>query len=299
MPQPRSQLVTVRRPRAKSSPVQSCTNRACWRASSVPAKAVIQTTSDTGSHCDSIHGSPSHDSVAISNHSMRGEPPHLKSPPASGTPNEVPDFWESADGCMRRKNEGSTCCGLEAGAVDDLVAQQVLRALEPATLELSLKAIQDVHKERDRLHRHWKHRLERATYEAERAERQYRAVEPENRLVARSLERHWEEALRNQRDLAEEYDRFLKEQPPHLSEDQRARILALSSDLPTLWNAPETTAADRKEIIRLVVQHVEVHVRAETEWGARQLLPAPASPEKGQWENSRFFDNVSPPWGFR
>ena len=80
MPQPRSQLVTVRRPRAKSSPVQSCTNRACWRASSVPAKAVIQTTSDTGSHCDSIQGSPSHDSVAISNHSMRGEPPHLEEP---------------------------------------------------------------------------------------------------------------------------------------------------------------------------------------------------------------------------
>jgi len=59
----------------------------------------------------------------------------------------------------------------------------------------------------------------------------------------------------------------LKEQPPHLSEDQRARILALSSDLPTLWNAPETTAADRKEMIRLVVQRVEVHVRAETECG--------------------------------
>ena len=168
-------------------------------------------------------------------------------------------------GCMRRKNEGSTCCGLEAGVVDDLVAQQVLRALEPATLELSLKAIQDVHQERERLHRHWKQRLERATYEAERAERQYQAVEPENRLVARSLERQWEEALRNQRDLAEEYDRFLKEQPPHLSEDQRARILALSSDLPTLWNAPETTAADRKEIIRLVVERVVVHVRADSE----------------------------------
>ena len=124
-------------------------------------------------------------------------------------------------GCMRRKNEGSTCCGLEAGVVDDLVAQQVLRALEPATLELSLKAIEDVHQERERLHRHWKQRLERATYEAERAERQYQAVEPENRLVARSLERQWEEALRNQRDIAEEYDRFLKEQPPQLSEDQR------------------------------------------------------------------------------
>ncbi len=109
--------------------------------------------------------------------------------------------------------------------------------------------------------------MERATYEAERAERQYQAVEPENRLVARSLERQWEEALRNQRDIVEEYDRFLKEQPPRLSEDQRAQILALSSDLPTLWNAPETTAADRKEIIRLVVERVEVHVRAETERG--------------------------------
>jgi DNA invertase Pin-like site-specific DNA recombinase len=170
-------------------------------------------------------------------------------------------------GCMRRKNEGSTCCGLEAGAVDNLVAQQVLLALEPATLELSLKAIQDVHRERERLHRHWKQRLERATYEAGRAERQYQGVEPENRLVARSLERQWEEALRNQRDLSEEYDRFCKEQPPHLSEGQRARILALSGDLPSLWNAPETTAVDRKEIIRLVVERVEVHVRAETECG--------------------------------
>ncbi len=81
------------------------------------------------------------------------------------------------------------------------------------------------------------------------------------------MERQWEESLRNRRDLAEEYDRFLKEQPPHLSEDQRARILALSNDLPTLWNAPETTAADRKEIIRLVVERVVVHVRAGTECG--------------------------------
>jgi hypothetical protein len=170
-------------------------------------------------------------------------------------------------GCIRRKNEGSTCRGLEAGVVDDLVAQQVLRALEPATLELSLKAIQDVHQERERIHRHWKQRLERATYEAERAERQYQAVEPENRLVARSLEQQWEEALRNRRDIAEAYDRFLKEQPPRLSEDQRAQIRALSSNLAALWSAPETTAADRKEIIRLVVERVEVHVRAETERG--------------------------------
>jgi Recombinase len=133
------------------------------------------------------------------------------------------------------------------------------------TLESSLKAIEDAHRERERIHRHRRQRLERATYEAERAERQYQAVEPENRLVARSLERQWEEALRKRRDLGEEYDRFLKEQPPQLGEGQRARILALSGDLPALWNAPETTAADRKEIIRLVVERVVVHVRGDDE----------------------------------
>ena len=168
-------------------------------------------------------------------------------------------------GCVLKRLEGSDCCGLGAAAIDDLVVHQVLRALEPATLELSLKTIQDVERERDRLHRHWKQRLERACYESSRAERQYQKVEPENRLVARGLERRWEEALRNQRQLEEEYDRFLKEQPPRLSEQERARILALSRDIPTLWNASETTAADRKEVVRLLVERVVVHVSPENE----------------------------------
>jgi len=174
-------------------------------------------------------------------------------------------------GCTRRKYESSNCCGLEAGAVDDLVVQQVLRALEPATARLSLKAIEDIHQEREQLHRHWKQRLERAAHEADRAERQYQSVEPENRLVARSLERQWEAALRVHRDLMEEYDRFAMERPPQLTADQRAQIHALSSDLPALWNAPETTAADRKEIIRLVVARVVVHVRPDDECGAVEI----------------------------
>ena len=167
--------------------------------------------------------------------------------------------------CMRRKLEGSDCCGLGAAAVDDLVARQVLLALEPAALELSLKAIESVNRERDRLHRHWQQRLERAGYEAQRAERQYNAVEPENRLVARGLERRWEEALRAERDAQEEYDRFLKEQPPRLDDDERARIIAMAADVTVLWNDPSTTAVDRKEVIRLIVDRVEVDVRPGTE----------------------------------
>ena len=159
-----------------------------------------------------------------------------------------------------------TCYGLRTTPVDDLVARQVLRALEPAALDLSLQAAQDVRQERDRLHRHWEQQLERARYESERAERQYHAVEPENRLVARTLERRWEEALSNQRQLEDEYDRFRREQPHQLSEDELARIAALSRDIPALWDAPATTTAERKEIIRLLVDRVVVHVRKDSEY---------------------------------
>ncbi len=89
--------------------------------------------------------------------------------------------------------------GLRAAGLDALVAQQVLRALEPAALELSLRAVEDIERERERLHRHWKQRLERARYESQRMERQYEAVDPDNRLVACTLEARWEESLRNER----------------------------------------------------------------------------------------------------
>jgi DNA invertase Pin-like site-specific DNA recombinase len=167
--------------------------------------------------------------------------------------------------CMRRKLEGSSCCGLGAAVIDDLVGRQVLRALEPAILELSLKAIENIRRDRDRVHRHWEQRLERACYEAQRAERQYNAVEPENRLVARGLEQRWEAALQKQRTLQEEYDRFLREQRPELGDNEKARILAMASDVTLLWNAPQTTAVDRKEIVRLLVERVVVHVRPDSE----------------------------------
>jgi hypothetical protein len=166
---------------------------------------------------------------------------------------------------MPRPLTGTSCRGLASTAVDDLVTRQVLKALEPAAVELSLKAIENVQQERQRLHRNWEQRLERASYEAQRGERQYQAVEPENRLVARSLEQQWEKALCAQRDLREEYERFLHKQPRGLSEDERQRILSLSTDIPKLWHAPQTTPVERKEIIRLLTERIVVDIRADTE----------------------------------
>jgi len=158
------------------------------------------------------------------------------------------------------------CQGLAGCVLDDLVAAQVLAALEPAELELSLAAADDVEQERARLHRNWQQQVERACYEVERARRQYDAVEPENRLVVRELERRWEEALKEQRRLDEEYARFGRNQPQSLSACEREQIRALAGDLPALWHAPATTSADRQRIVRLLVKEVVVTVRGESEW---------------------------------
>jgi DNA invertase Pin-like site-specific DNA recombinase len=158
------------------------------------------------------------------------------------------------------------CFGLKATPVDDLVAQQVLLGLEPAALELSCRAMEDIQRDRARLDKHWRQRLERARYDAEDAQRRYRAVDPENRLVARSLEQRWEEALRAERQVRDDYDRFLREQPPELSPAERARIAELSRDPATLWDAPGTTQQDRKEIVRHLVEKVVVHVKSDSEY---------------------------------
>ncbi|MBL8813062.1 MAG: zinc ribbon domain-containing protein [Planctomycetaceae bacterium] len=129
------------------------------------------------------------------------------------------------------------CGRIAATTIDDLVTREVLRALEPAALELSFQAIENVERDRKRLHDQWHLRLERVQQEAMRAERQYHLTEPENRLVARTLEARWENALKRQREAEEEYNRFLRQQPATLSSDERHRIGALAEDVGQVWNA--------------------------------------------------------------
>jgi hypothetical protein len=159
-----------------------------------------------------------------------------------------------------------TCTGLSSAQIDELVTKQVLKALEPAALELSMNALADLERERARLNKHWQQRLQRAQYEIDIAERRYRAVDPDNRLVAATLEKQWEETLCNQRTIQDEYDRFQRAAPTQLTPDERVRITALSSNIPALWHADGTTNADRKEIIRCLIDRVVVHVRDDSEY---------------------------------
>src|SRR4051812_11994684 len=146
-----------------------------------------------------------------------------------------------------------------------LVEGLVLRAVEPAALELSFRAAERVEQDRERLHAHWRQRLERADFEASRARRQYDAVDPENRLVARELERQWEQLLAERQRLGEDYARFQAEQPRHLAAADRERIRGLAADLPALWRAGTTTGADRRAAVRLLIERVELTRHGETE----------------------------------
>jgi DNA invertase Pin-like site-specific DNA recombinase len=169
--------------------------------------------------------------------------------------------------CMHHRATATekACLGLSANVLDELVTGQVLRALEPAALELSLKAQTDLQQERERLDKHWQQQLQRARYDVELAERRYQAVDPDNRLVAATLERQWEDALRRERTLKEECERCGRQSAAPLSAEDRSRIAALASDIPALWHSPQTTNADRQALIRCLVDRVVVHVTPQSE----------------------------------
>jgi len=156
------------------------------------------------------------------------------------------------------------CQSLVGEPLEQLVATQLLQVMTPAGLELSLRAAQEWERERIALDRHWRLRRERARQEADRAARQYHAVEPENRLVARTLERQWEETLLAERTVEEEYHRFQQTQPTRLSAADRAQIERLAHDLPALWQAPQTSVTDKRQVVRLLLQRVVVWAPASS-----------------------------------
>ncbi len=158
------------------------------------------------------------------------------------------------------------CQSLAARSVDDEVVRLALRALAPSALEVSLQVAADWEKEREKVEAQWQYRLQRADYEVDRARRQYDAVEPENRLVCRTLESAWEQKMHAARELREEHERFLQGQPKLLTTNEREAIRRLADDLPALWQAATTTDVDRKAILRQILDKVVIQIEGKSEW---------------------------------
>ena len=151
---------------------------------------------------------------------------------------------------------GPTCQTMRGDEIDAAVAGAFLEAMQPAQLEVSMTALDQIAGRARRLERQWQLTLERARYESELARRRFLAVDPENRLVGRTLERDWNERLAEVERL--ERDAALR---PALSArlvdpKERKRILALAQDLPRIWRATTTSQADRKQLLGYLIKDV-------------------------------------------
>jgi DNA invertase Pin-like site-specific DNA recombinase len=187
--------------------------------------------------------------------------------------------------CARQLTDygaGVRCQALAGAGVDTFVTEQVLAALAPAAVEVSLRAAEQVRAERAELEQLWAQRLERAAIAADRARRCYRLAEPENRLVVRQLEADWDAALAAQQRLREEHDRFTRTRPQPLTPTQQQAITALAGDIPALWAAATTTDADRKQIIRTLVTQVAITVVGTSERVAVEITWAGGHTTGGQ-----------------
>jgi Recombinase zinc beta ribbon domain/Recombinase len=169
--------------------------------------------------------------------------------------------------CGRAKSDyaDGQCQQLAGPCLDTHVTGLLLAAMAPAALEVSLAAAGQVQAQREQVDRIWRQRLERAELAADRARRQYQLAEPENRLVVRQLEKDWEAALAERQRLSDEYDRFTAARPRTLTAAERDQIRALAADLPAVWDAATTTDADRKQLIRHLVEQVRVAVAGTSE----------------------------------
>ena len=148
-------------------------------------------------------------------------------------------------------------------AIDAAVAEAFLAALAPAALRACLAAARQLEDGHDAALAQHRRQVEQARYNASRAERRYRAVDPDNRLVARGLEAEWEHALREQADAEAELARREAARPKTLTEGERAAILALGDNLGAVWDAPTTTDKDRKQLLRTLLDEVNITPRRD------------------------------------
>jgi DNA invertase Pin-like site-specific DNA recombinase len=149
--------------------------------------------------------------------------------------------------------------------LDQAVRDLFLAAVQPARLETLLAALDRLEDERQTTERQWQLRLERARYAVRLAERQYDAIDPDNRLVARALETRWDQALRALQELERAYAAAQQTALAPLTAEEQQAVHQLADDLPALWDAPTTTAVDRKRLLRVVIQEVTLTANDATE----------------------------------
>jgi DNA invertase Pin-like site-specific DNA recombinase len=158
---------------------------------------------------------------------------------------------------------GEYCLNIGGVQIDAAVAEAFLAALAPAGMQASLQALEQLDADQETTLAQFRRDVERARYNAQRAERRYRAVDPENRLVARGLEAEWERALQELKSAEADLSNREQARPRPLTREERDSILALGADLKRVWAAPTTADRDRKELLRALLEDVTLKVERD------------------------------------
>jgi DNA invertase Pin-like site-specific DNA recombinase len=183
---------------------------------------------------------------------------------------------------------GARCQSIHGAAIDEAVGRLLLDTVAPMALEVSLNVQQEIEQRLAEAHSLRKQQVERARYEAEQARLRFLHVDPTHRLVAATLEAEWNEKLKALAAAQDELERRQQADRRTLDSEQRAKLLALASDFPRLWNNPQTPARERKRMIRLLVEDVtllsdnEIFIHVRFRGGATSSLTLPLP--KRLWE---------------
>jgi len=160
--------------------------------------------------------------------------------------------WKARQGLAR------ACMTVGSKSLDAAIADRVVAAVTPLTIELALKALTSLEERDEATAAQWRRRIDRARYDADLAERRYEAVDPHNRLVASTLEQRWNDAAQRVLELETEFANFERQALRTITGEQKQQILQLVSDFPRLWTAPTTEPRDRKRMLRLLIKDITV-----------------------------------------
>ena len=197
---------------------------------------------------------------------------------------------------------GVYCLNVGGTVIEQAVADAFLQAITPAAIEATRLSVEQLRANHDAALSQWRLEVERARYESERAERRYRVVEPENRLVARGLETEWENRLHDLAAAETELRRREQQRPSTIRAAQLQAIQSLGSDIRQVWTAATTTDRDRKELLRTLLEEVVLNLkRAEgrahltLRWrgGAFTTVDVPV-PKFKPMDRARMISSVAP-----
>jgi DNA invertase Pin-like site-specific DNA recombinase len=194
--------------------------------------------------------------------------------------------WQHREALARH-----SCMTVPAMPLDAAIAERLVAAVTPLTIELALKALTNLEERDQAIGAQWRRRIERARYEADLAERRYEAVDPANRLIAATLEQRWNDAMQRLAELEAELASFERQTLRTITADQKSHILQLASDFPRLWTAATTSARDRKRMLRVLVKDITVargpepkRLRLQVRWqgGATETVELHLPPNRAE-----------------